>query len=60
MCFHWKSLQRQIRIVGNVTQVSDKEADLYFNSRPYESKISAWASNQSNPMKEKVRALQFQ
>ena len=48
MCFHWKSFNRQIRIIGSVTQVDDKEADLYFNSRPYESRISAWASDQSN------------
>tara|TARA_Y100000590_G_scaffold397361_1_gene478840 strand:- start:279 stop:902 length:624 start_codon:yes stop_codon:yes gene_type:complete len=47
MCFHWKSLQRQIRIFGNINQVDDKEADSYFNSRPYESRIGAWASNQS-------------
>ena len=53
MCFHWKSLQRQIRISGSVTQVSDKEADLYFNSRPYESRIGAWASDQSKVMKER-------
>jgi|TARA_B110000116_G_scaffold254110_1_gene251370 pyridoxamine 5'-phosphate oxidase len=57
MCFHWKSLQRQIRIVGNVTQVSDKEADLYFNSRPYESRIGAWASNQSTIMKTRSEFL---
>ena len=48
MCFHWKSLQRQVRISGNITIVSDKEADIYFNSRPYESRIGAWASDQSN------------
>ena len=46
MCFHWKSLQRQIRIFGNINQVSDEEADIYFNSRPYGSKISAWMSDQ--------------
>ena len=51
MCFHWKSLQRQIRISGSVTQVTDEEADLYFNTRPYESRIGAWASEQSNIMK---------
>ena len=50
MCFHWKSFNRQIRILGSVTQVDDREADLYFNSRPYESRISAWASDQSNSM----------
>jgi len=50
MCFHWKSLQRQIIISGSVIQVSDKEADAYFNSRPYESRIGAWASDQSKVM----------
>jgi pyridoxamine 5'-phosphate oxidase len=50
MCFHWKSLQRQIRISGSVNQVNDKDADLYFNSRPYESRIGAWASDQSKVM----------
>jgi len=57
MCFHWKSLQRQIRILGKVTQVTDKEADIYFSSRPYESRIGAWASDQSNVMKEKEELL---
>ena len=47
MCFHWKSLLRQIRIYGNVVRVSDKEADEYYNSRAYGSRIGAWASNQS-------------
>ncbi|RPG95820.1 MAG: pyridoxamine 5'-phosphate oxidase [Candidatus Pelagibacter sp. TMED165] len=47
MCFHWKSLRRQIRIVGKVEKVSDHEADEYFNSRPYKNKIGAWASLQS-------------
>ena len=50
ICFHWKSLQRQIRISGNINQVSDDEADKYFNSRPYESRIGAWASDQSKVM----------
>ena len=47
MCFHWKSLQRQIRISGVINKVDDKEADAYFKSRPHESKIGAWASDQS-------------
>jgi len=51
MCFHWKSLRRQIRIYGSVVKVDDKEADKYFSSRPYESKIGAWASDQSKVMK---------
>ena len=57
MCFHWKSLQRQIRISGSVTQVTDEEADLYFNTRPYESRIGAWASDQSNIMKNRKDLL---
>jgi pyridoxamine 5'-phosphate oxidase len=51
MCFHWKSLQRQVRISGSISQVTDEEADLYFNSRPYESRIGAWASKQSSILK---------
>jgi pyridoxamine 5'-phosphate oxidase len=57
MCFHWKSFSRQIRILGSVAQVDAREADLYFNSRPYESKISAWASDQSKPMKQRSEIL---
>ena len=53
MCFHWKSLQRQIRIAGTINKVTDDEADLYYNSRPYESRIGAWASDQSKPMHER-------
>jgi len=51
MCFHWKSLLRQIRITGELSKVSDKEADEYFKSREYESKIGAWASKQSSILK---------
>ena len=50
MCFHWKSLQRQIRIVGVASKVSKKEADDYYNSRAYGSRIGAWASSQSQTM----------
>tara|TARA_B100001250_G_C19184828_1_gene522567 strand:- start:89 stop:547 length:459 start_codon:yes stop_codon:yes gene_type:complete len=50
MCFHWKSLQRQVRVSGNITKVSDEEADEYYKSRPYESRIGAWASDQSKIM----------
>ena len=57
MCFHWKSLQRQIRIFGRISQVSDEEADIYFNSRPYESKIGALVSEQSKVMKKKEEFL---
>jgi len=48
MCFHWKSLLRQIRINGVVKKVSDKVADEYYNTRSYESRIGAWASKQSS------------
>ncbi len=50
MCFHWKSLLRQVRISGDITLISDNDADEYFNSRPYLSRIGAWSSNQSKPM----------
>ena len=51
MCFHWKSLLRQIRIVGKINNVSNKEADEYYKSRAYGSRIGAWASNQSTVLK---------
>ena len=50
MCFHWKSLRRQVRIIGLASKVSDKEADEYFNSRSYGSRIGAWASDQSSEL----------
>lgn len=50
MCFHWKSLRRQVRLRGEVEVVSDAEADEYFNSRPLGSRIGAWASKQSRPL----------
>ena len=57
MCFHWKSLLRQIRIVGTLKQVDDKTADEYYNSRPYESRIGAWASKQSSVLKNRDELL---
>lgn len=50
MCFHWKSLLRQIRVKGSVKLVDDTVADKYYNSRSYGSRIGAWASKQSSTM----------
>ncbi|MBD8553267.1 pyridoxamine 5'-phosphate oxidase [Rhizobium sp. CFBP 8762] len=50
MCFHWKSLRRQVRIRGPVEIVSDQEADEYYATRPRGSRIGAWASKQSRPL----------
>ena len=57
MCFHWKSLLRQIRIVGTLKKVDNKIADDYYNSRAYESRIGAWASNQSTVLKSRNELL---
>jgi pyridoxamine 5'-phosphate oxidase len=57
MCFHWKSLQRQVRVSGKITQVDENEADAYFDSRPYESRIGAWASEQSKSMNKREEFL---
>ncbi|TIX89938.1 pyridoxamine 5'-phosphate oxidase [Rhizobium sp. P44RR-XXIV] len=50
MCFHWKSLRRQVRLRGLVEVVSDKEADEYYKTRARGSRIGAWASKQSRPL----------
>jgi pyridoxamine 5'-phosphate oxidase len=50
LTFFWPGLERQIRIEGKVEKVSAKQSDAYYNSRPYDSKIGAWASNQSEPL----------
>ena len=58
MCFHWKSILRQVRITGKIIKVSNKDADIYFQSRDYESRIGAWASKQSSVLKNREELYQ--
>jgi pyridoxamine 5'-phosphate oxidase len=55
LCFHWKSLRRQIRIRGPVEVVTKQEADEYFASRPRHSRLGAWASDQSKPLSSRLK-----
>ena len=58
LCCFWQELKRQIHIEGTVTDVSDEEADEYWNTRPRESRIGAWASDQSAPLKDRQELQQ--
>lgn len=56
-CFNWKSMQRQVIINGVVEAIPGEVADAYFNSRPLKSRIGAWASQQSRPLKNRATLL---
>jgi len=58
MCFHWKSLLRQVRVIGKINSVPSKEADEYYNSRAYGSRIGAWASKQSTILNQRDELTQ--
>ena len=58
MCFHWKSLRRQIRVFGTINRVSDEVANEYFSTRDYDSKIGAWASEQSRVLSSRKDLLE--
>src|SRR5438445_4255564 len=54
LLFHWKSLRRQVRIRGNVSPVTDEEADAYSATRPKQAQIGAWAGKQSPPLERRL------
>jgi pyridoxamine 5'-phosphate oxidase len=54
LCFHWKSLRRQVRVRGAVSFVSDEEADAYFQSRDRGARLGAWASEQSRALPDRL------
>jgi pyridoxamine 5'-phosphate oxidase len=54
LVFHWKSLNRQVRIRGTVERVTEAESDAYFATRPKQAQIGAWASKQSSPLESRL------
>ena len=57
LCFHWAALEKQVRVHGPVEPVSEAEADAYFASRAYKSRLGAWASQQSRPLDSQATLL---
>lgn len=58
LCFHWKSLRRQIRIRGTTEETTEDQADSYYHARPRENQIGAWASKQSEPLADRSILLE--
>jgi len=54
LVFHWKSLNKQVRVRGHVEHVTDEEADAYFATRAKQAQIGAWASQQSRPLESRL------
>ena len=57
ICFYWKSINRQVRVVGKIKKISEDISDQYFSTRSLGSKIGAWASMQSQPLKNRETLL---
>lgn len=58
VCFYWKSTQRQVHMEGTITQVDAAESDAYFATRPRDSQLGAWGSQQSRPLESREALLQ--
>ena len=58
LVFHWEQLGRQVRLEGHVERVDDEESDAYFASRPLPSRLGAWASDQSRPIKSREALME--
>ena len=57
VCFHWKSIRKQVQAIGRIEKVSDNESDEYYFSRPLGSQIGAWASRQSEHLESREKLM---
>ena len=57
VCFHWDHAERQVRVEGRVEQVSAEESDAYYATRPWDSRVGAWASHQSQPLESRAALI---